>query len=320
MGGNRYIGLNLVFELARRGHEVTVMNSHEAPLPAGARRLHGDRQQPGVITDVLGPHRDEFDVVFDNTAYHVSDLEPMVELFAGRVRHFAFTSSVAVYRRTFLQPVTETFRVHDTHDTAPAKAYGVGKIQCEQYLDDLFQERGLPYTVFRVAHSIGPRSPAATREPIYFERLTLGRPILIPGEGFPFVHLIHVADVASLMASIIGNDKAVGQIYNVSGTEWTSILGCVRMMAAAVGVEPNIVHVPVDMARTLRAPLMHWHEGINGGTVYSIDKALGDLDWQPNFGLESGYRDSYEWWAREGRDRYEYDFSLDDEVLALLGR
>jgi nucleoside-diphosphate-sugar epimerase len=318
MGGNRYIGLNLVFELARRGHEVTVMNSHEAPLPEGARRLHGDRQQPGVITEVLGPHRDEFDVVFDNTAYHVTDLEPMVELFAGRVQHFAFTSSVAVYRRTFLQPVDETFRVHDPHDTAPVKAYGVGKIQCEQYLDGLFREYGLPYTVFRVAHSIGPRSPAATREPIYFERLTIGRPILIPGEGFPFVHLIHVADVASLMASILGNEQAIGEIYNVSGTEWTSLLGAVRMMAAAVGVEPNIVHVPVEMARTLRAPLMHWHEGINGGTVYNIDKSLRHLDWRPKFGLEAGYRDSFEWWANGGRDLYEYDFSLDDEVLALL--
>ena len=33
-----------------------------------------------------------------------------------------------------------------------------------------------------------------------------------------------------------------------------------------------------------------------------------------------GYQDSYDWWASEGRDRYEYDFSLDDEVLAALGR
>ena len=96
MGGNRYIGLNLVFELARQGHDVTIMNSHEAPMPDGARRLHGDRQVPGTITEVLGPHRDDFDVVFDNTAFHVKDLEPMVELFAGRVQHFAFTSSVAV--------------------------------------------------------------------------------------------------------------------------------------------------------------------------------------------------------------------------------
>src|SRR5215204_6239494 len=116
MGGNRYVGLALVFELARRGHDVTVMNSHEVPMPDGTRRFHGDRQQPGTLQTVLAPHRDEFDAVFDNTAYHVSDLEPMVALFDGRVQHFVFTSSAAVYRRSFIQPVQESFRVHDPKD------------------------------------------------------------------------------------------------------------------------------------------------------------------------------------------------------------
>src|SRR5262245_56211410 len=107
------------------------MNSHEAPLPEGARRLHGDRQQPGVLRDVLESHRDDFDVVFDNTAYHVSDLEPLVALFGGRVRQFVFTSSAAAYRRSYVQPVRESFRTHDPADTDPRKGYGVGKVQCE---------------------------------------------------------------------------------------------------------------------------------------------------------------------------------------------
>jgi hypothetical protein len=45
---------------------------------------------------------------------------------------------------------------------------------------------------------------------------------------------------------------------------------------------------------------------------------LRDLDWTPSFGLEAAYRDSYEWFDREGRDRYEFDFSGDDAVLARL--
>ena len=56
-GGNRYIGLDLVFELAKRGHEVTVINSHEAPMPAGARRIHCDRTQPGALTAALNWYR-----------------------------------------------------------------------------------------------------------------------------------------------------------------------------------------------------------------------------------------------------------------------
>src|SRR5947209_11289082 len=90
-GGNRYIGQDLVFELARRGHQVTVVNSHEGPLPDGARRIHCDRTQPGALAAALGAHRDEFDVVFDHTAYKPADMAPLIELFAGRVDHYVFT-------------------------------------------------------------------------------------------------------------------------------------------------------------------------------------------------------------------------------------
>jgi nucleoside-diphosphate-sugar epimerase len=318
MGGNRYIGLHLVHELARRGHDVTVMNSHEAPLPDGVRRLHGDRTRPGVIAEVLGPHRDEFDAVFDNTAYRPSDMEPMIELFAGRVQHFVFTSSAAAYRRSYVQPVLETHRTHDPADVDPRKAYGVGKVQCEQHLRRLFDEIGFPATSLRVSHTLGPMSPVVTRDPIFFRRLELGRTILVPGDGFAFVHLVHVNDVARLMVALLGNPRVAGEIYNVAGTEITSLLGAVHLMARAVGVSPTVVHVPMAIARTRHPPLVHWGEAIMGGTVLSVDKALRDLDWQPEFGLEDGYADSYRWFADGGRDRYEYDFSADDEVLALV--
>ena len=318
MGGNRYIGLHLVSELARRGHDVTVMNSHEVELPVGVRRLHGDRQQPGVLREVLGPHRDDFDIVYDNTAYVVADLEPMVELFRGRIEQLVFTSSVAAYRRSFLQPITESFRSHDPADEAKGKVYGVGKVRCEEYLRREHERGGLPWTALRVTHTIGPMSPLASREPIFFARLEAGRPILVPGDGLPFVHLIHVADVATLMASVAGNPRSIGQLYNVAGREITSVLGSMKMMATAAGVEANIVHVPAEMARGLRAPLVHWGEALNGGAINSVDKALRDLDWEPRFGLEAGYRDSYAWFNRVGRDSYDYDFSLDDEVLARL--
>jgi nucleoside-diphosphate-sugar epimerase len=127
-----------------------------------------------------------------------------------------------------------------------------------------------------------------------------------------------VQDVAELMASLCGNDRAVGEAYNVAGSEVTSIEGCIRLMAKAVGVEPNIVHVPMDIARRARPPLLHWGEGLVGGAMFSIDKALRHLDWAPQFGLLAGYQNSYEWFDREGRDRFDYDWSGDDDVLAQL--
>lgn len=148
--------------------------------------------------------------------------------------------------------------------------------------------------------------------------MELGRPTLVPGDGFAALCLVHVADVASLMASLLGNANAVGSTYNVVGHEFASLLGVLEMIGRAVGVKPDVVHVPLEIARRRNPPIVHWGEAIMGTTVYDIDSTVADLGWTPKFGLESGYADSYRWYANGGREQYEYDFSADDEVLALL--
>ena len=319
MGGNRYIGLSLVRELARRGHDVTVMNSHPTPLPEGVRRLHGDRQRPGAIAEVLGRRRDEFDVVFDNTSYTLSDLEPMLELFTGNLRHYVFTSTVAVYQQSHVQPVREDFLRYTADDIGAdrLRSYGAVKALCEDRLLDLWRERGFPATALRVGHTLGPRSPLASREPGTFARLEQGRPILIPDEGFPFVHLIHIDDAARALASVIGNERAIGEVYNVAGREVASVVGHVELMARAVGAEPHIVRVPWSIARAAKPPLVHWSEALSGGAIFDIARTLRDLDWKPSFGLADGYQDSYEWYQSLGRQTYEFDFANDEAVLAL---
>ena len=96
-----------------------------------------------MITEVLAPHRDDFDVVFDNTAYQLEDLEPMVELFRGRIaplrvhqlgRRLPAQLRAARARRTL--------RRHDPDDPDPRKAYGVGKVRCEDYLSRARRDAG----------------------------------------------------------------------------------------------------------------------------------------------------------------------------------
>jgi len=319
-GGNRYIGRDLVFELARRGHQVTVINSHESPLPAGVQRIHADRRQPGAFEAALADHRDEFDVMFDNTAFTLSDVEPMVELFRGRLAQYVFTSSMAVYRRSYVQPIHEHFRRHAPDDQDPRKSYGVNKVRCEDYLLEAWRRDGFPATCLRVGHTLGPRSPQPTRDPWFFARLEAGRPILIPGEGFAVMQLVHINDVARLMASLIGNERVKGEAYNVSSAEVASVVGMVNLIARAMGVQARIVEVPMELARRQRPPLLHWGESMTGSAMLSIDKARSHTAWSPRFGIEAGFRDAYQWWEREGRGLYEFDYSAEDALLAELGR
>jgi nucleoside-diphosphate-sugar epimerase len=318
-GGNRYIGLDLVRELAAAGHSVTVVNSHAVALPDGVRRIHADRRKPGALAAALTPLRDEFDVIFDHTAYTVDDVAPLVDLFRGRIRQYVFTSSQAVYRRSLVLPIREDFRLHDPSDDDPRKAYGVGKVQCEDYLLSLWKTERFPATCLRVGHTLGPRSPQPTRDPWFFARLEAGRPILVPGDGFAAVQLIHINDVARLMTSLIGNERVAGHAYNVSGAEISTISGTILLLARAIGMHADIVHVPLELARR-HPPVLHWGEARVGSAFMSIDAALRDIDWTPRYGVEAGYRDAWQWYDAEGRGLYSYDYATEDRILADLGR
>ena len=314
MGGNRYIGRHAVEELARRGHAVTVFNSHESALPAGVRRLHGDRRVPGVIAEILGPVRDQFDAVLDNTSFQLPDVEPMIELFRGRVEHYVFTSSTAVYPWHDVQPVTETHAVEADEALNPSHGYGAGKIRCERLLMAEFAANGFPATSLRVGHTLGPHSPLP-REHTFFARLGAGRPILVSGDGLPFVHLVHVDDVAAAMCAVIETDRSRGEIYNVNGGEFAGIAAYLRLMGMVVGKEAELVYVSRELAKTIRPPILHWAEWYRGGAVFSIEKAKAHLAWAPKFGLASGLADSYSWFQTEGHAAYSFDFSRDDELL-----
>ena len=71
-------------------------------------------------------------------------MAPLIELFAGRVQHYVFTSSQAVYRRSYVQPLRETSGRHAPDNTDPRSAYGVGKVQCEDHLFELARSERLP--------------------------------------------------------------------------------------------------------------------------------------------------------------------------------
>jgi nucleoside-diphosphate-sugar epimerase len=84
-------------------------------------------------------------------------------------------------------------------------------------------------------------------------------------------------------------------------------------------MQVRVVNVPMELARRQNPPLLHWGEGLAGTAILSIDKALRDIDWTPQCSIEDGYRDSYDWFVREGRGRYAFNFTRDEALLAELG-
>jgi hypothetical protein len=70
----------------------------------------------------------------------------------------------------------------------------------------------------------------------------------------------------------------------------------------------------------MRSPIVHWLEASRGSMVFSIDKARRDLAWEPQLNLAEALANSYRWFREGGRDRYTYDFSADEQILAEIER
>ncbi|MFQ5827368.1 MAG: NAD-dependent epimerase/dehydratase family protein, partial [Dehalococcoidia bacterium] len=55
LGGTRFVGLSLVYALAREGFEITILNrgKTQAQLPPGIKRRRADRRNPDEVRSAL---------------------------------------------------------------------------------------------------------------------------------------------------------------------------------------------------------------------------------------------------------------------------
>lgn len=304
MGGTRFIGVNLTKILVQQGHEVVLFNRGNKPAPvAGIQQIHGDRTDPQQLKEKLA--KEKFDAIYDNNGRELSDTQPLVELFKDQVQHFIYISSAGVYLKSPQMP-------HIEGDAVDPNSRHKGKFATENYL----AEMGVPWTSIRPTYIYGPGN-YNDLEAWFFDRIVRNRPIPIPGNGLHITQFGHVQDLAQAMAKVLGNSQAIGQIYNVSGERYVTFDGLAQLCAIAAGKTPEdikIVHYDpkkFDFGKRKAFPLRVQH------FFADVHKAIKELNWQPQFDLVSGLKDSFynDYLACE-RHSAEIDFSLDEEIFS----
>jgi nucleoside-diphosphate-sugar epimerase len=304
MGGTRFIGVYLTKLLVAQGHEVVLFNRGKKPAPVdGLQTIVGDRTDADTLKSKLAG--ESFDAIFDNNGRELSDTQPLVELFGDQVKHFVYVSSAGVYLKSDQMP-------HIEGDAVDPNSRHKGKFATEAYL----QAQGVPFTSVRPVYIYGPQNYNPL-EAWFFDRIVRGRPVPIPGNGMHLTQLGHVQDLAEAMAAVLGNDTAIGQIYNISGEKAVTFDGLARACAAAAGKDPSdlkIVHYDpkaFDFGKAKAFPMRVQH------FFTAIDKAQAELGWAPKFDLVAGLKDSFQHdYLATGQDKTEVDFSLDDQILA----
>jgi nucleoside-diphosphate-sugar epimerase len=304
MGGTRFIGVYLTQLLVEQGHEVVLFNrgNRLAPSLEGVGQIIGDRTDAAQLKAKLSP--ENFDAIFDNNGRELTDTQPLAEIFQDRVQHFVYMSSAGVYLKSDQLP-------HVEGDAVDPKSRHKGKHETEAYLTQL----GLPFTSIRPTYIYGPRNYNEL-EGWFFDRIVRDRPIPIPGNGLHITQLGHVKDLAKAMTQVLGNERAIKQIYNISGDRFVTFDGLARASAVAAGKSPDAVKIvhydpkKFNFGKRKAFPMRVQH------FFASVHKAQTELNWYPEYDLISGLQDSLENdYLASGGDKADVDFSVDEEIL-----
>lgn len=233
-----------------RGHELFLLNrsvTTKLPVPEGATVLQADvYAEEARLARLLAGHH--FDAVVDYIAYTADDIERDLRLFRDKTDQFVFISSAAAYQK----PIRNYIITERTPLENPYWDYARNKIACEDRLMFAYLEEGFPVTVIRPSHTYGltqiPFGVSSWQHPwTVIDRMKRGQKVIVPGDGTSLWVLTWNADFAKGLVGLLGNEKAIGEAFQITSDEVLSWNQIYLEAYEALGLEPNLVHIASDL-------------------------------------------------------------------------
>ena len=214
-------------------------------VPEGVTNLIADIDDENTVRELLGDL--QFDVVCDFIAFVPAQVERDIRLFGGRTRQYIFISSASAYRK----PLASPFITESTTLANPFWQYSRDKIACEELLLRHYRENGFPFTVVRPSHTYCERGvPVAVSGKNgcwqVLKRMLEGKAVIIPGDGTSLWTITHNSDFAKAFVGLMGNPKAIGEVFQLTSDEHPTWNQIYLAIAEALGVKLNAYHVSSD--------------------------------------------------------------------------
>jgi UDP-glucose 4-epimerase len=272
-------------------------NLAEAIATAPVTIIEGDIRDRALLAKTM----DGIDVLFHQAAIRITQCaeEPRLafDVLAGgtfdvleaavnaKVSKVVAASSASVLGLAESFPTTE-----DHHSYNNRTIYGAAKAFNEGLLRSFNDMYGLDYVALRYFNVYGPRMDvygAYTEVLIrWMERLAVGQPPLIFGDGLQTMDFVHVHDIAR--ANILAAKSGVSdEVFNVaSGTE-TSLVELAEMLSKVMGSSLPPQHAEARKVNAVTRRLA------------STKKARDMIGFEAKIGMEEGLRDLVSWWRAE---------------------
>jgi nucleoside-diphosphate-sugar epimerase len=302
-GGAGFIGSNIVDELIRRGHEVTVLDNlssgKTANLELVANRI---RFIEGTISDLDTAKRacEGVDYVIHlaaRTSVPKSVKDPIETnqvnidgtlnvLVAARdagVKRIVYAASSAAYGEAPTLPKIETMQAE------PISPYGVTKYVGELYARVFGKVYGLEYACLRYFNVFGPRQDPTSTYSGVLSRFMLavlqGQCPVIYGDGEQSRDFIYIANVVDLTLRAAETPGASGVILNGGTGAKITLNEVVRQLGELTG-------------RKIVAKYEPPREGDIRDSQADISLAKQLLAYQPSVQFSEGLRRTWEWYRQ----------------------
>ncbi len=191
------------------------------------------------------------------------------------VNKLVFASSCAVYG------MSEQEILQERDATNPISFYGISKLTAERYIQSYGQIYSLPYTIFRFANVYGPGQSSRGEGgviPSFLYRIQQGQPLVLYGDGEQTRDFIYVKDVVS--ALVAARDRGDGHIIQLGSSVKTSVHHLIEQLENIHGTSLKRAYKPA-------------RQGEIRDSLLDRQKAAKLLQWQPQYSLLQGLRETY---------------------------
>ena len=245
IGGSGFVSGTVAKIAIANGHSVWTMTRGQRPLPDGVISLIADRHDQKAFARVVEEAETEWDLVIDCIGYEEDDAKQDIDVFRNLAHHLAFVSTDFVFA-----PAHRQFPQGEETNHYLSDGYGGKKRLCELAL--INGDTGdMQWTVVRPCHIYGPGSqlgclPLHGRDPQLIPKLRAGETLQLIGGGHFLQQPILARDLANLLLSVGGNEKAYGQIFCAAGPDIIESRDYYRIIADILNVELSVEEISVS--------------------------------------------------------------------------
>lgn len=176
----------------------------------------------------------------------------------------------------------DQFRESTPYD--PSSPYSASKASSDHLVRSFYKTFGLPITISNCSNNYGPYQHPEKMIPRSITNLLTDQKIKVYGQGLNFRDWLHVEDHCKAIELILEKGK-IGETYCIGGLKkGTSNMELVRLMLKLMGKDESSIEYVDDRPA-------HDNYAVNW------DKINQELGWEPQYDLESGLKQTIDWYT-----------------------